>query len=75
MPRLFAVADTPAALLALDESHIAELIYPVGFYRPKAKSIRQICVLLIERHNGQVPAALDLLLALPGWDARQRTWC
>jgi endonuclease III len=65
-PRLFAVADTPAALLALDESRIAELIYPVGFYRTKAKSIRQVCALLIERHAGQVPADLDALLALPG---------
>src|SRR5215211_3253232 len=65
-PRLFAAADTPAALLALDESRIAELIYPVGFYRTKAKSIRQVCALLIERHNGEVPADLDALLALPG---------
>jgi endonuclease-3 len=65
-PRLFVVADTPATLLALDESRIAELIYPVGFYRTKAKSIRQICALLIERHSGQVPDDLDALLALPG---------
>jgi endonuclease III len=65
-PRLFAAADTPAALLALDEAQIAELIYPVGFYRTKARSIRQVCALLIERHAGQVPADLDALLALPG---------
>ena len=65
-PRLFAVADTPAAMLALDESRIAELIYPVGFYRTKAKSIRQVCALLIDQHGGQVPADLDALLALPG---------
>ena len=65
-PRLFAAADTPRALLALDESRIAELIYPVGFYRTKARSIRQVCALLIERHNGEVPADLDALLALPG---------
>lgn len=65
-PRLFAAADTPAAMLALDEARIAELIYPVGFYRTKAASIRQVCALLIERHGGQVPADLDALLALPG---------
>lgn len=53
-------------MLALDESLIAELIYPVGFYRTKARSIRQVCALLIERHGGQVPADLDALLALPG---------
>jgi endonuclease-3 len=65
-PRLFAVADTPAAMLTLDEARIAELIYPVGFYRTKARSIRQVCALLIERHGGQVPPDLDALLALPG---------
>ena len=65
-PRLFAAADTPAAMLALDEARIAELIYPVGFYRTKARSIRQVCALLIERHGGRVPADLDALLALPG---------
>jgi endonuclease-3 len=65
-PRLFAAADTPEAMLALDEEQIAKLIYPVGFYRTKARSIRQICALLIERHGGQVPADLNALLALPG---------
>ncbi|MBC8160034.1 MAG: endonuclease III [Roseiflexaceae bacterium] len=65
-PRLFAQADTPAALLALSEPRIAELIYPVGFYRTKAKSIREVCRLLLERHGGDVPNDLDALLALPG---------
>jgi endonuclease III len=65
-PRLFAVADTPAAMLALDEARIAELIYPVGFYRTKAASIRQVCTLLIERYGGRVPADLEALLELPG---------
>ncbi len=65
-PRLFAAADTPEALLALGEERIAELIYPVGFYRNKARSIVQICRVLIERYDGAVPADLDALLALPG---------
>lgn len=65
-PRLFAVADTPGAMLALDEERIAGLIYPVGFYRTKARSIRQVCALLIERYDGLVPSDLDALLALPG---------
>ena len=65
-PRLFAAADTPAAMLALSEEEIAKLIYPVGFYRTKARSLRHICALLIERHAGQVPKTLDELLALPG---------
>lgn len=65
-PRLFAVADTPAALMALGEERIAELIYPVGFYRTKARSIMQICRILLEAYGGEVPADLDQLLALPG---------
>lgn len=65
-PRLFAEADTPAAMRALGEDRIAELIYPVGFYRNKARSIVQICTILLEQYNGAVPADLDALLALPG---------
>ena len=65
-PRLFAVADTPTTLLALGEARIAELIYPVGFYRAKARSITQICRILLETYAGEVPANLDQLLALPG---------
>lgn len=65
-PRLFAEADTPQAMLHLSEERIAELIYPVGFYRNKAKNIRQICAILLEQHHGVVPANLDTLLALPG---------
>jgi endonuclease III len=65
-PRLFAAADTPETMLALSEEQIAELIYPVGFYRNKARSIREICALLLERYNGEVPADLDALLTLPG---------
>lgn len=65
-PRLFAAADTPAAMLALSEEQIAELIYPVGFYRNKARSIREICAILLQQYGGGVPADLDALLALPG---------
>lgn len=65
-PRLFAAADTPAAMLALSEARIAELIYPVGFYRTKARSIRQVSALLLERYGGEVPRTLDELLGLPG---------
>lgn len=65
-PRLFAVADTPTAMRALGEERIAELIYPVGFYRNKARSIVQICTILIEQYAGAVPNELDALLALPG---------
>jgi endonuclease-3 len=65
-PRLFAAADTPATVLALGEERLAELIYPVGFYRTKARSIIAICRTLIDDYAGQVPADLEALLALPG---------
>jgi endonuclease-3 len=65
-PRLFAVADTPEATLALGEVRLAELIYPVGFYHTKARSITQICEILLERYGGAVPSDLHALLELPG---------
>jgi len=65
-PRLFAAADTPTATLALGEQRLAELIYPVGFYRTKARSIVAICRILLEQYDGQVPANMEQLLALPG---------
>jgi endonuclease-3 len=65
-PRLFAEADTPASMLGLGEQRIAQLIYPVGFYNTRARSIMEVCRLLLEQHAGEVPADLDALLALPG---------
>lgn len=64
--RLFARARTPQQLLALPLSRIRRLIYPVGFYRTKAKRIHQICQHLIGRFRGKVPGSLDELLTLPG---------
>jgi len=65
-PRLFAVADTPATMLDIDEEELASLIYPVGFYRNKARTIRQVCEQLLAHDQGKVPADLEQLLALPG---------
>jgi endonuclease-3 len=64
--RLFALAATPAAMADLPERWIASAIYPVGFYRTKAKAIRAICRQLLARHGGKVPKTMDELLALPG---------
>lgn len=64
--RLFAAAPDPRRLLALPESRIAALIYPVAFYRTKAAGLRRLCRVLLERFEGHVPAHLDQLLALPG---------
>lgn len=65
-PRLFARARTPAAMLAMEPGEIAELIYPVGFYRTKARVIREISRDLIERFGGRVPDEIDALTTLKG---------
>jgi len=64
--RLLEKAPTAAALLSLTEEEIQTLIYPVGFYRVKARNLKQIAFQLIERFQGEVPADRQLLLSLPG---------
>ena len=64
--RLFAVAATPEAMLKLTPRRIARLIYPVGFYRTKARVILGICRDLLERFGGCVPDTIDELLTLNG---------
>ena len=64
--RLFEKANTPRELLAIPTSELAKIIYPVGFYRTKAKNLRLICKKLIEKYKEKVPASFDLLMALPG---------
>src|SRR5262245_62023486 len=64
--RLFAVAPDPPALAALAERRIVKLIYPVSFYRHKARHVRATARLLMERHGGRVPTTMTELLALPG---------
>lgn len=64
--KLFAEANTPEHLLLLSEERIGELIYPAGFFRTKAKHIREISRILIEQHEGKVPADREALLKLPG---------
>lgn len=64
--RLFAKADTPAQMLDLKEKEIADLIFPAGFYRTKAKRIREISQTLANDYHGRVPDTLDELLHLKG---------
>lgn len=63
--RLFASADTPEKLLSLGEEKISELIYPVGFFRQKAKNIIKISEIL-SGSGEEVPSDLDQLTSLPG---------
>jgi endonuclease-3 len=64
--RLFALADTPAAMLELSTRTIEHAIYPVGFYRTKARVLHRVSRDLLDRFDGRVPADLDALLTLHG---------
>jgi endonuclease III len=64
--RLFRKAATPRAMAALTVREIERLIYPVSFYRHKARHVKAACRLLIDRFGGKVPAAMEELLLLPG---------
>ncbi|MBI3062447.1 MAG: endonuclease III [Deltaproteobacteria bacterium] len=64
--RLFALANTPAEMLKLSARKIEKAIFPVGFYRTKAKNIRAICRALLETYSGKVPDEIDELLKLKG---------
>jgi len=64
--RLFRLARTPRTMAGLPAAAIARAIYPAGFYRTKARTIREICRTLLARHGGQVPATMEELLALKG---------
>jgi endonuclease-3 len=64
--KLFPLARTPQAMVALGEARLAELIRTIGLYRTKAKNVIALSRLLLERHRGEVPAARAALEALPG---------
>ncbi len=64
--RLFAVAATPEALVRLSRARIERLIYPVSFYRHKARHLKETCRLLTSKYKGRVPTTMDVLLTLPG---------
>jgi len=64
--RLLSKYPTPALLSKQTVDHIQSLIYPVGFYKTKAKRLREISQTLIDEYNGNVPHTLDELLKLKG---------
>ena len=63
---LFALANTPQAMLALGEEQLTSLLKSLNLFRSKAKHLFQTCHLLCERHQGEVPDAREALEALPG---------
>ncbi len=64
--RLFALAATPEEMLKVPQAKIARTIYPVGFYRVKAKTIHSTCRELLNRFGSKVPDQLDDLLSIKG---------
>ena len=65
-PELFAVAGTPQRMAKLEEYQIKELIKEIGLSNTKAKNLKRMAELLLERHNGIVPQTYEELEALPG---------
>lgn len=64
--RLFALADSPEAMVQLSPKKIEQAIYPVGFYRIKSKTILEICRNLNEKYGGRVPDEIDELIKFKG---------
>lgn len=65
-PALFARFPDAAAFAAADPAELEALIHSTGFYRNKAKHIREACKKIVEKHGGQVPRTMAELIALPG---------
>ena len=64
--RLFPVANTPAAILALGEDGLKDYIKTIGLYNSKATNILKTCQILLAEHGGAVPADRAALERLPG---------
>ena len=64
--KLFPVANTPAAILALGEETLSDYIKTIGLFRSKAKNVIKTCAILLEQHGGEVPSSREALEALPG---------
>ena len=65
-PALFAAGPTPEAMAALEQEEILKFIRQLGLANTKAKNVKRLAQLLIERHDGQVPESFKALEALPG---------
>ena len=64
--KLFAVADTPQAMLALGEEGLIPYISSIGLYRTKARNVIAAARIIMEQHGGEVPLTRKALQALPG---------
>ena len=66
MEKLTKKAKTPQELLKIPEEELQKLIYPVGFYRTKSRTLRDVSGIIIDKYGGQVPDSIDELLTIKG---------
>lgn len=66
MAKLYPVANTPAAILALGVDGVKEYIKTIGLFNSKAENVIKTCRILVEQHGGEVPESREALEALPG---------
>lgn len=64
--RLFALADTPEQMVTLTPAQVKQAIYPVGFYKTKARTVLDISQILIDKYESRVPDEIDELLVFKG---------
>ena len=64
--KLYAVADTPAAMVALGEAGVTPFISSIGLYRTKARNVIALSRILLDQYGGEVPLNREALQALPG---------
>ena len=63
---LFAVADTPEKIIKLPIKKLEKLIFSSGYYKNKARSLKHVCKVLLNKYNGKVPKTREELLAIKG---------
>ena len=66
LAQFFRVVRRPEDVLAIPRRRLERMLRPTGFYRTKARALRGLSQVLIERHGGRVPQTMDELLELPG---------
>lgn len=66
MRRIFAIANTPEAFVRMSLARLERYLYPVSYYRTKAKHIRAMSTMLLARFHGEAPRTMGELLQLPG---------
>ena len=63
---LFKVADTPEGILKIPQKKLEKIIYSSGYYKNKAKTIKHVSKVILEKYNGKVPSELDELMSIKG---------